>query len=111
MKKRLQRHSEFPRGKVLFEPFKLAFKQMMREFTIFFLVVIVCAIAGISIEISENVTSFETKLFWFCIVLNAFQIVSSIILFKKIRSWEKWIAIFFTIVMIGYTFGMFARLL
>ena len=111
MREKLHRHPQFPRGKVLFAPFKSALREMNRDFIIFFLLAIVSGLAGASIEASENVVAFDTKLFWLCIGLNVLQIISSTIFFKKIRHWERWFAIFSTAIMIGYTFAMFRRLL
>jgi Kef-type K+ transport system membrane component KefB len=110
MTKEIQSHSQVPRGKILFTPFKPALRLIIQDFVVFFVLAIVIGLAGGSAEVSENVAAFNTKSFWVCIGLNALQIISSTIFFKNIRKWERWLVIFFTVVTIGHTFAMLKRL-
>jgi hypothetical protein len=87
-----------PRGKTLFESFKLPLRLMIQDF----LLVIIFLLAGACIAVSENVSSFDSKLFCEFLGLAGVQIISAIAFFKKVRHWKKWIAILSAILTLAF---------
>lgn len=79
-----------PRGKTLLEPFKLPIRLMTQDF----LLVIIFLTAGVCVAISENVSSFGSKLFYEFLIVAVVQMISAMVFFNTVRHWKKWIAMF-----------------
>jgi hypothetical protein len=99
-------HSQVPRGKALFEPFKRPLRLMIQDF----LLVIIFLASPICVEMSESIVSINSKLFLEFLIVAGFQIFAAFVFFKKVRHWKRWISMLCLVLTLIFTFLMLLRI-